>query len=400
MNIQTGASRLVHEKQWTKSLKGQVGLLTHSAAVIENYELSALALKKLLGPRLSVLFGPQHGLVSDVQYNMEESAHYEHPYFKMKVFSLYSETRVPTDEMLEGLSTVLVDMQDVGTRIYTYIYTMTLLMGACGKKGIKVVVLDRPNPIGGVELEGNILEDKFKSFVGLFPLPVRHGLTMGEVALMAQKYFAVDCELEVIPVAGLKRSMTFTETKLPWVLPSPNIATPESAFSFVGTVLFEGTNISEGRGTTRALEMVGHPKIEPFSLAQKYEKKWQELGLQGFVLRPCVFMPTFNKHQKKTCGGFQIHVTDEKKFRPWRVGQILCKIFHQELGADFAWNKEPYEYEFSTLAIDLINGTDKIRQLIEKKGLTLEDHLHELEKIEKVGQQKYLDQRESILLYS
>jgi uncharacterized protein YbbC (DUF1343 family) len=201
---------------------------------------------------------------------MVETTHYVHPYFKIPVYSLYSETRIPTDEMLSGLDHVFVDLQDVGTRIYTYIYTMTLLLEACQKKGIEVVILDRPNPIDAQTLEGNVLKPEFTSFVGRHPIPVRHGLTMGEVAQMHQKFWSNNqCPLQIIEMKGYQRHMSFEDTGLPWVIPSPNLPTIDTAYTFVGTVLYEGTNISEGRGTTRSLEILGHPKIEAFGFHEK-----------------------------------------------------------------------------------------------------------------------------------
>jgi uncharacterized protein YbbC (DUF1343 family) len=264
-------------------------------------------------------------------------------------------------------------------------------MEACGKKGIEVIVLDRPNPVGGTIIEGNVLEEDFHSFVGHFPIPMRHGLTMGEVAYFSNKFGEGRCELNVIQMEGWKRDMFFPETDLPWVLPSPNLPTWESALTFVGTVLFEGTNISEGRGTTRSLEIVGHPDIEPFSFKENFIKKYP---CEGFILRPVFFRPTFQKHAQTTCGGFQIHITDPQKFRPWTLGQLLCYEFYHSL-KNFEWNTKPYEYEFERPAIDMINGTSKIRQWIEEKGA-----FENITKIEKEGMENYFKQREQVLLYN
>ncbi len=333
MKVLTGLERILNDKNLQTQFKGKIGYLCHSASVTHELEHGLIALKKVFGERLIKVFGPQHGFVTDVQDNMVESNHYVHPFFKIPVYSLYSETRIPTDEMLEGLDHILVDLQDVGTRIYTYIYTMTLLMEACQKKGIEVVILDRPNPINGETLEGNILDPHYSSFVGRHPLPVRHALTMGEVALMHKKFWGgKDCNLRVIEMKGWERWMSFEDTHLPWVLPSPNLATIEAAYTFVGTVLYEGTNISEGRGTTRSLEIFGHPKIEAFSFHEKLKPILKREELKGFVLRPLVFLPTFQKHMGKPCGGFQIHVTDRKTFEPWRLCQFLLREMYKELG--------------------------------------------------------------------
>lgn len=393
--VQTGLQRLLEDPTLQKKFPGKIGYLCHAASVTKDIEHGLIALKRVFGDRLVKVFGPQHGFVTDVQDNMVESKHTIHPYFGLKVYSLYSETRIPTPEMLEGLDHVFVDLQDVGTRIYTYIYTMTYMMEACQKLGIQVVILDRPNPINAETMEGNVLDMKFDSFVGRHPLPVRHALTMGEVAKMHQKYWGgKDCNLEVIQMKGYQRSMSFEDTNLPWVLPSPNLATVEAAYTFVGTVLYEGTNISEGRGTTRSLEIVGHPKIEAFKFHDKLKLVLEKERLLGQVLRPLVFLPTFQKHQGMPCGGFQIHVTDRKTFEPWRLCQTLCREFYHELGADFVWKQPPYEYEYHRMPIDLINGTDKLRHWVEKNG-----NRDEYQAIMREGEDTYQKQRREILLY-
>ncbi len=366
--MKTGLERLLNEKQLQDKIEGNIAILCHSPSVTENYEIAPSALKRIFGKRLVKIFGPQHGFVTDVQDNMVETRDFVHPYFKMPVHSLYSHDRKPSPEMLKNIDTVLIDLQDVGTRIYTYIYTMTYMMEACAEQGIKVVILDRPNPINGIDVEGNVLDMNFKSFVGRHPLPVRHGLTLAEVALWAEKFCGIKSHLEIIPMTGWERSMSYEDTKLPWVLPSPNLPVIDGCYTFPGTVLFEGTNISEGRGTTRALEIVGHPKIEPYSMAPELMAKAQKEGLQGFILRPTNFLPTFQKHAGISCGGFQIHVTDRKVFRPWALGQFLCREFYHRLGSDFAWKKPPYEYEENLLPIDIINGTDQIRKWVEANG--------------------------------
>ncbi len=393
--VSTGLERLISEKALQEKFKGNIGYLCHSASVTRDLEHGLLALQRIFGKQLTKIFGPQHGFVTDVQDNMVESTHYIHPYFKLPVYSLYSETRIPTDEMLEGLDHIFVDLQDVGTRIYTYIYTMTLLMEACQKKGIEVVILDRPNPINAETQEGNILDLKYSSFVGRHPIPVRHAMTMGEVAYMHQKYWGgQNCNLTVIEMQGYKRSMSYEDTGLPWVLPSPNLATIEAAYTFVGTVLYEGTNISEGRGTTRSLEIIGHPKIESFGFHDKLKPVLEKANLKGFILRPLVFLPTFQKHMGKPCGGYQIHVTDRKAFEPWRLCQYLLREMYHELGTEFKWKEPPYEYEFHKVPVDLINGTDELRHWVEKRGS--ED---EYQGIMQKGQKEFQEQRRSILIY-
>jgi len=393
--VVTGLDRLLSEKNLQDQFKGKIAYLCHSASVTKDLEHGLIAMKRVFGERLIKVFGPQHGFVTDVQDNMVETTHYVHPYFKIPVYSLYSETRIPTDEMLEGIDHLFVDLQDVGTRIYTYIYTMTLILEACQNKDIEVVILDRPNPINGVTLEGNILDLNFASFVGRHPMPVRHALTMAEVALMHQKYWTkTPSKLKVIEMKGWTREMSYEDTELPWVLPSPNLATVEAAYTFVGTVLYEGCNISEGRGTTRSLEIIGHPGIEAFSYAEKLKPVLKEANLKGFVLRPLVFLPTFQKHMGKACGGFQIHVTDRKTFEPWRLCQYLLREMYHDLGSAFKWKEPPYEYEYHKAPVDLINGTDKLRHWVEKRG-----NEDDYQVIMKENQEDFLGQRASILLY-
>jgi uncharacterized protein YbbC (DUF1343 family) len=391
----TGLERLVNDKNLQNSVKGNIGYLCHSASIDSQFNTGPVLLQKIFGNRLKKLFGPQHGFVTDVQDNMMETGHYTHPYFKIPVYSLYSETRTPTDEMLEGLDTLIVDLQDVGTRVYTYISTLSLLMEKCQGKDIKILVLDRPNPVGGEMIEGCILKDEYKSFVGRYPIPQRHSLTMGEVGLYGKQILKTDCNLEVIKMDGWKRSMFWHETGLPWVLPSPNLPTPEGAITFVGSVLFEGTNISEGRGTTRPLEIAGFPEIEPFSFCENILKRFKEEGLtEGFNLRPIIFLPTFQKHQGKNCGGIHIHPTKNSQFNSWSVSQMLCREFKRELGEKFQFHDKAYEYEFHKLAIDLINGTDEVRRWVNRLG-----SLSELKTMETIGHEKFLNEIANVTIY-
>lgn len=394
MGVITGLDIIKAETGLRKNYPGKVGYLAHAASVNCQLLHGISIFKSQFGDQFAKIFSPQHGLVGDVQDNMIESAHFHHPFFDLPVYSLYSEYRKPTAEMLSGLDHVFIDLQDVGTRIYTYIYTMTYMMEACAEQGIQVVVLDRPNPIGGLQLEGNVLDPEFSSFVGRHPLPMRHGMTIGEIAMMAKKYWNIDCELEIIKMKGWHRSMYFRDTKLPWVLPSPNLATPDAALVFPGSVLFEGTNLSEGRGTTRSLEIIGHPGIEPYGWLDALEKSFSRHGLNGFTLRPVNFIPTFQKHQGKSCGGYQIHAVDRDKFRPWKVGQLMCKAFFSKLGPQFQWKLPPYEYEQEKMPIDILNGTDKLRLWIVRDG-----SLEELLDIEQQGREDFEEKRNSVLLY-
>lgn len=391
----TGIDRLRSDKELQGKFNGNIGLLCHSASIDSKFDHSVEIFKKCFGDRFIKIFGPQHGFVTDVQDNMIESDHYTHPFFNLPVYSLYSETRKPTDEMLEGIDHLFIDLQDVGTRIYTYIYTMTYVLEACADKNIEVIILDRPNPIDANTVEGNVLDLEFASFVGRHPLPVRHGLTMAEVAQMHQQYWVKDkTNLTIIEMKNYKREMSFEETLLPWIMPSPNLPTVEGCYTFVGTVLYEGTNISEGRGTTRPLEIIGHPNLDAWNFKKHLDKVMSDSELSGFVLRPINFQPTFQKHAGIPCGGYQIHVTDREKFMPWRVCQLLCRELYKELGNDFKYKQDPYEYETEFNPVDMINGTDKIRRWYENQG-----DYSELVNLEKSTLPLYLEQRASILIY-
>ncbi len=290
------------------------------------------------GVRVGALFGPQHGFRSDLQENMIESPHVEDARRRVKVYSLYSETREPTAEMLAGLDALVIDLQDVGTRIYTYIYTMANCLVAARRHGVPVVVCDRPNPIGGVEVEGPMLEPGFESFVGQYPIPMRHGMTIGELAHLFNDHFGIGAKLEVIRMQGWTRDQFFDVTGLPWVLPSPNIPTLDSAIVYPGTVLFEGTNVSEGRGTTKPFELVGAPWVDP----EPFASGLNALGLAGVHFRPVLFEPTFHKHAQTPCGGCQIHVTDRGAFRPVEVGVAIIEAIHAAGPNRFAWRDPPY----------------------------------------------------------
>ena len=395
MKTITGLERIIHSNDLQQSIKGNIGYLSHSATVTSDFKNGVVELKKVFGNRLTKLFGPQHGFVTDVQDNMVETKHFVHPYFKIPVYSLYSETRIPTDEMLQDLDTLIVDLQDVGTRVYTYISTLTLILEKCHKRAIEIIVLDRPNPVGGEIFEGNILEEKWQSFVGKLPIPQRHAMTMGEVGLFAKKIKNLDVNYRVIEMQNWNRGMFFKDTELPWINPSPNLPTMEGAITFVGTVLYEGTNVSEARGTTRSLEMVGHPKIEAFSFTDHMNKILKESNLdQGIIFRPQVFFPMFQKFSGMPCGGVHMHVLDNKKARPWAAAQLLCRELYHHLGNDFKWNDKPYEYEHDRLAIDLINGAEDAKLWVEKNG-----SIDELMKINNKGHSAYQELFEAVKLY-
>jgi len=339
----------------------RVGVVCNPASVDRDLDHIADSLAAHRGARLTAIFGPQHGFRSDVQENMIESGHARDAARRVPVYSLYSETREPTADMLRDVDLLVIDLQDVGTRIYTYIYTMANCLAAARKHGVRTIVCDRPNPIGGGGVEGPMLERGFESFVGLYPLPMRHGMTIGELARLFNDEFGIGADLEVIPMQGWSRGMYFDATGLPWVLPSPNIPTPDSTVVYPGTVLFEGTNLSEGRGTTRPFELLGAPWVD----AEPFAATLNGLGLPGVRFRPAVFEPTFHKHAQASCGGCQIHVLDRETFRPVETGVALLTAFRASDPDRFRWRDPPYEYEHDKLPIDILAGSTALREQIE-----------------------------------
>ena len=313
------------------------------------------------GVTLGAIFGPQHGFRSDVQDNMVETPHHDDARRRVPIFSLYSETREPTGHMLGNIDVLVVDLQDIGARIYTYVYTMANCMRAAAKHRLQVIVCDRPNPIGGQAVEGATLRRGWESFVGLFPIPMRHGMTIGEIAKLFNDAFGIGASLEVIPMEGWSRSMYADATALPWVMPSPNMPTLDTAVVYPGTVLFEGTMLSEGRGTTRPFELVGAPWIE----AERFAAEMNALGLPGARFRPAGFEPTFQKHARQSCGGCQIHVLDREAFRPVMTGVALIDRFRRFDAGRFEWRQPPYEYEHDKMPIDILAGSDVLRTQIE-----------------------------------
>ena len=342
------------------------------------------------GVRVGAIFGPQHGFNSDLQENMIESPHAKDARRNVPVYSLYSETREPTTEMLAGLDALVIDLQDVGTRIYTYIYTMANCLVAARKHGLPVVVCDRPNPIGGDAVEGPMLYKGFESFVGQFPIPMRHGMTIGELARLFNDRFGLDAKLEVVKMQNWSRSQYWETTGLPWVLTSPNIPTVESAVVYPGTVLLEGTNVSEGRGTTRPFDLVGAPWADPAKLSSELNG----LGLPGVHFRPAVFEPTFHKHARVSCGGCQIHVTDRATFRAVETGVAVIAAFRAASPSAFEWRDPPYEYEHDKPPIDILYGSTALRD-----GLAAGGNAASLAESWQTDVAAFADVREKYLLY-
>lgn len=338
------------------------GLLCNPASVDHGFSHARKLLAAAFPDRLKALYSPQHGLFAEKQDNMIESEDRIDPLLNLPVFSLYGHTRIPDQRMLDPIDTLLIDLQDVGTRVYTFIYTVSYCLEAAAKHGKRVVVLDRPNPINGIDVEGNCLDLSYASFVGRYPIPMRHGLTMGEIAQFFNRHFNIGCDLTVIPMQGWQRRMYFEDTGLPWVAPSPNLPTPASAAVYPGQVLFEGTNVSEGRGTTQPFEFFGAPYFD----LDKFLKFIDPSTLEGVVLRPMEFEPIYNKWEGTSCRGFQIHITELARLRPYRMGMALLQAARICHPGQFEWKKPPYEYEYEKLPIDLIIGSRSIREDLEK----------------------------------
>lgn len=361
MRVQLGSERLLEPPLVSQLLAGRrVAVVSNPASIDNSYAHIVDRVAAAPGVTLAALFGPQHGFRSDVQENMIETGHAHDDRRRVPVYSLYSETRQPTDDMLRGVDVLVIDLQDVGTRIYTYIYTMANCLIAAKRHGVKVIVCDRPNPIGGDAIEGPMLVPGYESFVGLYPIPMRHGLTIGELGKLFNEHFGIGADLHVVPMRGWRRSMYYDDTDVPWVLPSPNLPTLDGAIVYPGTVLFEGTSVSEGRGTTRPFELLGGPGVVPETFAETLN----QLGLQGVFFRPVLFEPTFHKHAKRPCGGCQIHVRDRERFRPVLTGVALVAAF-RKVDASFTWRQPPYEYEHIKLPFDILAGSSELREQIE-----------------------------------
>ena len=363
MNILLGIERLIDQRMGL-ARGARVGLICNQASVDHSLNHVADLLRSEKGIKLTALFGPQHGIRGEVQDNMVETGHAIDKATGVPVFSLYSETREPTEDMLRDVDVLIFDLQDVGCRIYTFIYTLAYCMLVAGKMGKKVIVCDRPNPISGEHVEGNILETDYASFVGQFPIATRHGMTVGELARMFAHQYGITCDLDVVSMLGWERDFWLDDTDAPWVMPSPNMPTLDTATVFPGTVHLEGTQISEGRGTTRPFELVGAPYIDGEELARYL----RELDLPGVYFRPCGFRPTFQKHAEKICGGVQIHVTDRRSFRPVITGIAIVKAIYELYGEDFRWKDPPYEYVFDKNPFDIVAGSAALRKQIEDKA--------------------------------
>nr|WP_156480736.1 DUF1343 domain-containing protein [Thauera humireducens] len=380
-SIRFGLDRLLADPALRRPLAGKrVALLAHPASVTRDLTHSLDALAALPDITLSAAFGPQHGLRGDKQDNMVESSDYTDPLLGIPVFSLYGEVRRPTTAMMDSFDVLLVDLQDLGCRIYTFITTLRYVLEEAARHGKSVWVLDRPNPAGR-PVEGTLLREGWESFVGAGPLPMRHGLTMGELARWFVATLKLDVDCRVIDMEGWQPEAApgygWPLGERSWINPSPNAPNLSMARAYAGTVMLEGTTLSEGRGTTRPLELFGAPDLDARAIIADMRTLAPD-WLRGCVLRDCWFEPTFHKHAGKLCNGVQIHVEDpahydHAAFRPWRVQALAFKAIRR-LWPDYPlWRDFGYEYEFERLAIDLINGSPLLREWVDDPAATPAD---------------------------
>ena len=357
--VLAGLERLLDRPEPVRGRR--VGLVANPSSITPDFEPAATALKSRRGVNLVALFGPEHGIAADAQ-DLVEVGHSRDRETGLPVYSLYGESRVPTPQMLGGVDAMVYDVQDVGSRYYTFVYTMLHVMEACAREGKRVVVLDRPNPIGGDTVDGNVLDPEYRSFVGMHPLAVRHGMTSGELALLFREELALDVDLRVVPMKGWRRPMAYETTGLPWVLPSPNMPTVDTAYVYPGGCLVEGTNLSEGRGTTRPFELVGAPWLDGHALARALDAE----RIPGCAFRAAAFTPTFQKHAGALCHGVQVHVTDRRRFPAFLAYLLLVHHARRQDPGHFAWRDPPYEYEYVKRPFDILCGTDRVRKAIER----------------------------------
>lgn len=391
MTVQTGLARLTTEG--SSLLDGRrIGLLCNPTAIDTSFRHAIDLLGNLAGTTLTTLFGPEHGVRGDAQ-DMISVDNDRDARSGLPVHSLYGstyESLAPTAAMLEDIDVMVFDIQDVGSRYYTFVWTMVLAMRACAAAGKAFVVLDRPNPLGGVHLEGGGIAPGFESFVGLVSCPNRHGMTAGEIARWRHAVEKLDIELAVITMRGWDRDMRFDHTGLPWVMPSPNMPTPDTALVYPGMCLVEGTELSEARGTTRPFELSGAPHLDGHRLAEALGK----MGLPGVVFRPVVYTPMFQKHAGKPCGGVQLHVTNPETFRPYRTGVAFLKACRDQAPEHFQWRHRAYEFVDAIPAIDLLAGNASLRE-----GIDAGASLDELAARWPRDEGAFAEEREEFLLY-
>ena len=397
-----GIDHLLSTPSMMAELAGRrLAILAHPASITKDFQHTLDALSACPSLQLTAAFGPQHGLRGDKQDNMVESNDYLDPSLGIPVYSLYGEVRRPTPEMMDQFDIILIDLQDLGCRIYTFITTLLYVLEEASKTGKTVWVLDRPNPAGR-PIEGLTLKQGWESFVGAAPIPMRHGLTLGELGAWFIQHYKLDLEYRVIGMEG------WTADQAPgfgwplesrcWINPSPNAPNLSMARAYAGTVMLEGTTLSEGRGTTRPLEIFGAPNLDAQAIIREMNMiapQW----LEGCLLRPCWFEPTFHKHQGELCAGIQIHTDgmtyDHERFKPWRLQSLAFKAIRRLIPDYPLWRDFPYEYEFDRLAIDLINGGPLLREWVDDETATASD----LDAIARMDEKAWEEERRPFLLY-
>jgi uncharacterized protein YbbC (DUF1343 family) len=397
-----GIDQLLSTPSMMAELTGRrLALLAHPASMTQGFHHSLDALSTFPSLRLTAAFGPQHGLRGDKQDNMVESGNYLDPELGIPVYSLYGEVRRPTSEMMDQFDIILIDLQDLGCRIYTFITTLLYILEEAARTGKEVWVLDRPNPAGR-PIEGLTLREGWESFVGAGPIPMRHGLTLGELGAWFIHHFRLDLDYRVIGMDGWEPHQApgfgWPLESRGWVNPSPNAPNLWMARAYAGTVMLEGTTLSEGRGTTRPLELFGAPALDPKAIIREMFEMAPQ-WLQGCHLRPCWFEPTFHKHSGELCAGIQIHTDgqgyDHERFQPWRLQSLAFKAIRKLIPDYPLWRDFPYEYEFDRLAIDLINGSPLLRQWVDDDGATVGD----LEAMARQDERAWEEERRPFLLY-
>jgi uncharacterized protein YbbC (DUF1343 family) len=387
--VATGLDRF--EGEFWKGSRGQsLGLLANQASVDRNLRNAKDAISALLPGQLKVLFGPQHGYRGEDQDNMVETGDYFDPELHIPVFSLYGNKIQRLSDILDTIDLLIIDLQDVGTRVYTFIATVLCCLKAAAEAGKRVLIFDRPNPLGGTIVEGNVLRAEFYSLVGPFTLPMRHGMTMGELAYLFKDAFKIDCDITVLPLTGWRRHMLWKDTGLRWMIPSPNMPLLETALVYPGQVIWEGTNISEGRGTCRPFEIFGAPFVNPSVI----KKALTGRDIEGCYLQEYFFRPTFNKWKGRLCGGFMIHLLNPLIYRGYRTSLSLLKAIMETYRDEFSWRQPPYEYDFRRLPIDLIFGDSSVRTDLES-GTDIEKLLRRCSK----ELDRFLESRKPYLIY-
>lgn len=352
-------------EKFPAELKGKrIGILCHAASVTRNFSHITDIFFKKDECRLTAIFGPQHGLFGQTQDNMIEWSGETHPVYKIPVFSLYGKHRKPTSGMLDNIDALIIDLQDVGARLYTYVWTVKLCMEACAEAGITIWLLDRPNPIAAINYDGPVLKEEFFTFVGGASIPLCHRMTIGEIAIWVKEKYVKKCDLRVIWMKNWCRSMMHNDTYLPWVIPSPNMPTLNTAIVYPGTVLIEALNLSEGRGSTLPFELFGAPFIDPYLLKNNLDAR----HIPGCSFRIHNFIPTFNKFSDLFCNGIQVHVTDIGSFRPVSTTlEILDGVIQTSPVGAMKFNEPPYEYEYNLKPFDILSGDSGMRKTLENR---------------------------------